>query len=192
MAVPRWPRSANVHAPPHCGAPGCATLLARLLALPMALLATAGHSQEQPGCQLRDGILNCAPGVSESPLPLIPIVSPTSGNAGETRASVPAPPVATARLALVGRAREGAWLRATLIAPGQAPPSDSACHWYHKPPGRLRWELIAGATGPTYRLQRNDMAYDVMVLVVLPSSAGSSRLISKPIGPVMALGTDAP
>ncbi|MFN7900834.1 MAG: hypothetical protein ACK5N0_14455 [Synechococcaceae cyanobacterium] len=165
---------------------------ARLLLPLAALLATAGHGQEPPGCQLLEGVLRCVPGVQQTPLQRIPILPPGFGGGGKSFASQPAPVASEARLVLQGRAQEGEWLRADLVGPGLSPPPDHAYHWYHKPPGRLRWELIAGASGAAYRLRRDDMAYEVMVLVVLPSSAGSQRLVSNPLGPVLALGASTP
>ena len=164
----------------------------RLLLPLAALLASAGHCQEPPGCQLREGVVRCVPGVQEAPLQRIPIVPPGSGGGGKGSASQPAPAPSEARLVLQGRAQEGEWLRADLVGPGLSPPLDQAYHWYHKPPGRLRWELIAGASGAAYPLRRDDLAYEVMVIVVLPSSAGSQRLASNEVGPVMALGASTP
>jgi hypothetical protein len=163
--------------------------LAALVAMPMAAV---GLAQEQPGCRMLDGLLQCAPGVGIAPLPRIPIVllearQRPGGGLGDQ-----APSVAAAPLLLQGLPQEGAWLKATVGSPGLKPLPDSAYHWYHKPPGRLRWELIPGASGATYQLQRGDMAYDVMVLVAVPSPDGSQRLLSNPLGPVMAHGASAP
>lgn len=156
-----------------------------------AVLAPNALGQESPGCKWLDGLLHCAPGVSVAPLQRIPILSSGSGKEPGS-SSVQPPSVAPPPLVLEGRAQEGAWLRAKIGTPGLTALPDSAYHWYHKPPGRLRWELISGATGPAYQLQRGDMAYEVMVVVALPSPGGSRRLISNVLGPVMALGASTP
>ncbi|MEB3362639.1 MAG: hypothetical protein VKI42_11015 [Synechococcaceae cyanobacterium] len=156
-----------------------------------AVVVADALCQEPPGCTLLDGMLQCAPGVSVAPLQRIPILLSGSGKE-QGGSSVRMPGVAAAPLVLEGRALEGAWLRANVGSPGLEPLPDSAYHWYHKPPGRLRWELITGASGPAYQLQRGDMAYEVMVLVAIPSPGGSRRLISNALGPVMALGASSP
>lgn len=172
----------------------------RWLEIPLSALAAAvvgtvvvagALCQEPPGCKLLDRVLQCAPGVSVAPLQRIPILLAGSGKE-QGSLSAQAPSLTAAPLMLEGRAQEGAWLRASVGSPGLEPLPDSAYHWYHKPPGRLRWELIPGASGPAYQLQLGDMAYEVMVLVALPSPGGSRRLISNALGPVMALGASSP
>jgi hypothetical protein len=163
-----------------------------LVALVAMAMAGAGLAQEQPGCTMLDGQLHCAPGVGIAPLPRIPIVRMEARQRQDDGFGGHPPSVAAAPLLLQGRPQEGAWLKATVGSPGLKPLPDSAYHWYHKPPGRLRWELIPGASGPTYQLRRGDMAYEVMVLVAVPSPDGSQRLLSNPVGPVMALGARAP
>jgi hypothetical protein len=163
--------------------------LAGLIAL---LIAAAALAQEQPACTLLDGLLQCARGVSITPLPRIPIVQSESRRQLGNPIGGRSPSVAVASLLLQGQPQEGAWLKATVGSPGLKPLPDSAYHWYHKPPGRLRWELIPGASWPTYQLQRGDMAYEVMVLVAVPSADGTQRLLSNPLGPVMALGASSP
>ena len=41
-------------------------------------------------------------------------------------------------------------------------------------------------------MQRGDMAYAVMVLIALPSPNGSRRIMSNPVGLILASGARAP
>jgi hypothetical protein len=163
-----------------------------LVAFLAVLAATAALGQEPPGCTLLDGQLRCSPGVGAAPLARIPIV--LSGSAQQPASSLSGltPHGANAAVALQGRAQEGAWLQASVDRAGLPLLSDGAYHWYHKPPGRLRWEFIEGASGPAYQLQRGDMAYEVMVVVVVPSPDGCQRLLSNSLGPVLARGATPP
>ena len=68
-----------------------------------------------------------------------------------------------------------------LFRSGLAP---SAFHWYRRAPGRLLWELIPSATGPGYTPVAGDVAYELMVIIALPTPTGSQRTSSAPVGPV--------
>lgn len=57
-------------------------------------------------------------------------------------------------------------------------------HWYRRAPGRLVWELIPAANEPSYSPVAGDVAYQVMVIVAVPSPTGSDRSSSAPVGPV--------
>lgn len=46
------------------------------------------------------------------------------------------------------------------------------------------WELIPAANGPTYSPVSRDVAYQIMVIVAVPSASGSDRSSSAPVGPV--------
>lgn len=126
-------------------------------------------------------------------MPRIPIVRSKSGQPQGSSLTGPAPSVDAAPVGLQGRPQEGAWLRASVASAGLSPLPDVAAYpRYHKPPGRRRWELTPGASGPTYQVQRGDMAYAVMVLIALPSPNGSRRIMSNPVGLILASGARAP
>jgi hypothetical protein len=90
------------------------------------------------------------------------------------------------QLLLQGEARQGALLRATARVDVLAALPPSAFHWYRLAPGRRHWQLIQGASGLSYRLTPSDVAYQVMVVVAVPTSGGSQRSVSQVVGPVMA------
>ena len=92
------------------------------------------------------------------------------------------------RSSVLRRINEGQLLQARVDADALAGLPPSAYHWYRLAPGRMAWELIAAAAGPTYRLQPGDVAYQVMVVVAVPTDTGSQRSASVPLGPVQAAG----
>jgi hypothetical protein len=97
--------------------------LATLIAL---LSPGAAQTQAQPGRELLDGLLLCAPAVNIAPLPRIPIVRSKSGQPQGSPLTGPAPSVDAAPVVLQGRPQEGAWLRASVASAGLSPLPDVA------------------------------------------------------------------
>ncbi|MEB3199386.1 MAG: hypothetical protein VKK62_02510 [Synechococcaceae cyanobacterium] len=173
------------------GRSGGATKLALLLVgVVLAGQGPALRAQDLVGCQLADGTLQCVPGLSADPQQQIRILRSQIAADQRLETAVQQSINGLSQLVLQGQAVEGALLQAN--AQGlQALPA-SAYHWYRKAPGRLRWELIAGASGPGYQIQRNDIAYELMVVIAVPSADGSQRAQSNSLGPVMAQAASSP
>ncbi len=165
------------------------TALPLLLALGIPLTQPLpGRSQDLVGCQLLGGTLQCVPGVSADPQQQIRILEGEIRRDQALEGAVEQGISGLRQLVLQGQAREGQLLQARVDADALAGLPPSAYHWYRLAPGRMAWELIAAAAGPTYRLQPGDVAYQVMVVVAVPTDAGSQRSASAPLGPVQAAG----
>jgi hypothetical protein len=135
--------------------------LALLLALAIPLaVPPAGRSQDLVGCQLVEGTLQCVPGLTANPQQQIRILEGQINRDQALEGAVEQGIAGLRQLVLRGEAREGKLLQA--------------------------WELIAGASGPSYTLRPGDVAYQVMVVVAVPSDGGSQRSASAPLGPVKA------
>lgn len=161
----------------------------RLASLALVLpLAVAGVSRAQDlvGCQLVNGSLQCVPGITASPQKQIRILEGEIGRDQALEGAVEQAVEGLGPLVLAGEARQGQMLRASLAADRAAGLPPSAFHWYRRPPGRRMWELISTAAGPSYTLRPGDVAYQVMVVVAVPSAGGSQRSASAPVGPVKA------
>ncbi len=158
--------------------PACLTLL--------FLLAGQGISglraQDLVGCQLVDATLQCVPGVTADPQQQIRILRRSIDADQQLEGAVEQQVAGLEALVLQGEARQGSLLRANALA--ALPPS--AFHWYRLAPGRRHWQLIEGASGPTYTLTPADVAYEVMVVVAVPTATGSQRSSSPVVGPIMA------
>ncbi len=155
------------------------------LAIPLAV-PPAGRSQDLVGCQLVEGTLQCVPGLTADPQKQIRILEGQINRDQALEGAVEQGIAGLSQLVLRGEAREGKVLQASLNADALAGLPASAYHWYRRPPGRMAWELIATASGPSYTLQPGDVAYQVMVVVAVPSDGGSQRSASAPLGPVRA------
>jgi hypothetical protein len=161
--------------------------LALLLALAIPLaVPPAGRSQDLVGCQLVEGTLQCVPGLTANPQQQIRILEGQINRDQALEGAVEQGIAGLRQLVLRGEAREGKLLQAGLDADAVAGLPATAYHWYRRPPGRMAWELIAGASGPSYTLRPGDVAYQVMVVVAVPSDGGSQRSASAPLGPVKA------
>lgn len=158
-----------------------------MFALPLAS-PLPGHSQDLVGCQLVEGTLQCVPGLSADPQQQIRILEGQIQRDQALEGAVEQGISGLRQLVLQGEAREGQLLQARVDADSVAGLPASAYHWYRRPPGRMAWELIAAASGPTYQLQAGDVAYQVMVVVAVPTDRGSQRNASAPLGPVRAAG----
>ena len=163
--------------------PACLAPLAVVLPLVAPGVACA---QDLVGCQLVDGTLQCVPGITASPQRQIRILEGEIGRDQALEGAVQQAIDGLGPLVLLGETRQGQLLRASLAADRVAGLPPSAFHWYRRPPGRRMWELITTASGPTYTLQPGDVAYQVMVVVAIPSTEGSQRSASAPVGPVKA------
>lgn len=149
--------------------------------------ATPVWSQDLVGCQLVDGTLQCVPGVTADPQQQIRILEGKIGRDQKLEGALEQSIDGLQQLVLQGQAQEGSVLQVALTADALAALPPSAFHWYHRPPGRLRWVLIPTASGPSYRIGRGDIAYQLMVVVAVPSGSSSKRQMSAPVGPVRAL-----
>ena len=153
------------------------------LLLPL-VIPTAGLGQDLVGCQLVEGTLQCVPGTTASPQQQIRILEGEIQRDRGLEGAVEQGIRALGPLVLAGEARQGQLLRVTLEADRAAALPPSAFHWYRRAPGRLMWELIPAANGPTYSPVSGDVAYQIMVIVAVPSASGSDRSSSAPLGPV--------
>ena len=167
------------------------TLLRRLG--PTLLLATGlvgqAPSQAQDmleGCQLVNGTLQCVPCVTADPQQQIRDLRQQISADQNLETAVEQQIAGLQQLVLQGQAAEGKLLQATLTADALAGLPPSAFHWYRLAPGSRRWVLIQQASGPSYMLTAADVNARVMVVVAVPSSGGSQRQASPPLGPVTA------
>jgi hypothetical protein len=159
-----------------------------LAALLAAGLSAGGlRAQDLVGCQLLDGSLQCVPGVSADPQQQIRILRKEIATDQKIEGAVEQRVTGLDRLLLQGEAREGRLLSAAAATGVLTPLPPTAFHWYRLAPGRRHWQLIQGATGPTYKLTAADVAYQVMVVVAVPVAGGSQRTVSTPVGPIKAI-----
>jgi hypothetical protein len=167
-------------------------LLAALAAMPFLASLPEVLAQDLVGCQLVDGSLQCVPGINADPQKQIRILRREIAADQSLEGAVEQRIDALGTLLLKGEAREGTLLRASLSAEALAGLPPTAFHWYRHAPSRNRWELIEGARGPTYLLGSGDVAWEVMVVVAVPTPQGSRRMASAPVGPVRAKTAGAP
>ncbi|MFY8149558.1 MAG: hypothetical protein ACOVNL_10140 [Prochlorococcaceae cyanobacterium] len=164
------------------------------LSLLTGLCAPALRSQDLVGCQLVDGSLQCVPGLDATPQQQIRILRGEISTDLQLEGAVEQRIEGLQALVLQGQAQVGALLQASLVAEGggamAATGNGLQYHWYRLAPGRLHWEQITGAAGPTYTPGPNDIAYQLMV-VVRTDGGTTQRVGSKPTGPVRA-GNPAP
>ncbi len=159
-------------------------------ALPLALLLAALpgapglRAQDLVGCQLVDGTLQCVPGVTADPQQQIQLLRQQIAGDQRLEGAVEQRITGLDQLLLQGQAMQGALLQATAAAEGLASLPPSAFHWYRLSPGQVQWQLIQGASGPTYALTPADVASQVMVVVAVPTPGGSQRSVSQVVGPV--------
>ncbi len=138
------------------------------------------------GCQLVGATLQCVPGVTADPQQQIRILRQEIAGDQQLEGAVEQGVEGLDNLVLKGEARQGALLEATASAEGLAALPPGAFHWYRLAPGRRHWQLIQGASGPSYPLTSADVAYKLMVVVAVPTGAGSQRSASQVVGPIMA------
>lgn len=175
------PASASAAAAP--AAPAFAWTLLAVVLLPLGC-AGAALGQDLVGCQLVEGTLQCVPGTTASPQQQIRILEGEIQRDEALEGAVEQGIRDLGALVLAGDARQGQLLRATLSADRVASLPPTAFHWYRRAPARQQWQLISGASGPTYTLGAGDVAYQIMVVVALPTPTGSQRSASAPVGPV--------
>jgi hypothetical protein len=159
-------------------------------ALPLGLLLLMGpgagsKAQDLVGCQLVEGTLQCVPGITADPQQQIKLLRQEIAGDQRIEGAVEQRIAGLNQLLLQGEARQGALLQA--MADGLAALPPSAFHWYRLAPGQSNWQLIQGASGPTYTLVAADVTYQVMVVVAVPTSNGSQRSQSQAVGPILAL-----
>ncbi len=162
-------------------------VLPSLAALLAVGLSSGGlRAQDLVGCQLLDGTLQCVPGVTADPQQQINILRSEIATDQKIEGAVEQRVAGLDRLLLQGEAREGQLLSAGAAAGALAALPPTAFHWYRLAPGRNHWQLVQGASGPTYKLTAADVAYQVMVVVAVPTGGGSQRSSSSPVGPIKA------
>ncbi len=156
----------------------------------MGLLLVLGpgaalRAQDLVGCQLVQGTLQCVPGITADPQQQIQLLRQEIAGDQQIEGAVEQRIAGLNQLLLQGEARQGALLQATAAAEGLTTLPPSAFHWYRLAPGTGQWQLIQGASGPTYALTTADVASQVMVVVAVPTASGSQRSVSQVVGPVM-------
>ncbi|MFM7676558.1 MAG: hypothetical protein ACKO5F_13485 [Synechococcus sp.] len=158
-------------------------------ALTLALGGQASlRAQDLVGCQLQDGTLQCVPGLDATPQQQIRILRGEIAADQQLEGAVEQRIEGLQQLVLQGEARVGALLQASLQ--GEAAAELAAMgpalqyHWYRLAPGRSQWERIPEAQGASYTPTSNDIAYQVMVVVVRSGGGTTQRVASAPVGPV--------
>jgi hypothetical protein len=143
------------------------------------------QAQDLVGCQLVDGQLSCVPGVSADPQSQIQALRQQISTDLQQESAVQQQIDGLQQLELQGEAVQGQLLQATAVADALAALPPQAFHWYRRTPGASQWLLIAGASGPTYVLQPEDVSAQVMVVVaVTVPGGGANRQASTVAGPV--------
>ena len=155
------------------------------LAWPAAGLSPL-RAQDLVGCQLVDGQLSCVPGVSADPQDQIRALRQEISSDLQQESAVQQQIDGLQQLVLQGEAVQGQALLAAAAADALASLPPQAFHWYRRSPGASQWLLIAGASGPRYVLQADDVAAEVMLVVAVPAAGGgSNRQVSPVVGPVV-------
>ncbi|MEB3166966.1 MAG: hypothetical protein VKO65_09900 [Cyanobacteriota bacterium] len=147
------------------------------------------RAQDLVGCRLVEATLQCLPGLDATPQQQIRILQGQISDDLAQEAMVQQDIDGLRQVLLEGSAVEGDLLRARmLVDPGVdltgLGANAAVYHWYRRAPGRDHWELIPAAQGDTYSVSRNDIAYELMVVVVVPGADGARRSSSAPVGPV--------
>jgi len=158
-----------------------------LAGLAGCLLATGipwGRAQDLVGCRLVEATLQCLPGVDATPQQQIQILKGEISDDLQKEAMVEQRIDGLRQVVLAGEAMEGSLVRAQLATEPGTDLGTVSFHWYRKAPGRNRWELIPSAQGDSYSVSRNDIAYELMVVVVVTTPDGTRRTQSAPLGPV--------
>lgn len=142
------------------------------------------------GCQLLNGTLQCVPGVTADPQQQIRDLRQEIAADQSMEVAVEQQISGLQQLVLMGELAEGSLLEANVAAGLTQDPlinlPAGAFHWYRLPAGGSQWLLISDASGPSYRLSSADVGSQVMVVVALPSGAGSQRQASPAVGPIGA------
>lgn len=142
-------------------------------------------AQDLVGCQLVDGSLQCVPGLTASPQQQIQIMRKEISTDIRLEGAVQQQINGLQSLVLKGQAVEGGLLAATAATETLAALPAPAYHWYRLTPGQTRWQLIQGATGPSYVLTAADVGQQILVVVVVRQVDGSvQRVPSAATAPV--------
>ncbi len=148
-----------------------------------------GRSQTMlSGCQLVAGTLQCVPGVTADPQQQIKDLRQQIATDQALENTVEQRIEGLSQMVLIGEVSAGSLLVATLAAGlsqdplVQLPPG--AFHWYRFSPGSSAWVLIDGASGPSYRLQPQDVGSQLMLVVAMQTPQGIKRQATAAVGPV--------
>ena len=167
------------------------TLLGLLAAGSALIGAWPATAQDLVGCQLVDGTLQCVPGLTASPQQQIKIMRKEISTDIQLEGAVQQQINGLQALVLKGKAVEGGLLAATADALASLPAP--TYHWYRLVPGQAQWQLIKGASGPTYVITAADVGQQILVVVVVNQSDGSVRRVSSaPTAPVQGQATLKP
>lgn len=161
------------------------TLAGWLIAASPAWLPATASAQDLVGCQLTDGSLQCVPGLTATPQEQIQIMRQEISTDIQLQGAVQQQINGLQSLVLQGQAVEGGLLAASALTQGPGAPPNPTYHWYRLTPGQTRWQLIKGATGPTYALTAADVGQQVLVVAVVQQSDGRvQRMPSAPTNPI--------
>ena len=167
-----------------------ASLVAAGLAASAWLAAITGASAQSmmSGCQLVGGTLQCVPGVTADPQQQIDDLRQQIATDQQLENVVQQRIEGLSQLVLIGDVVEGSLLLANL---GAGLPQDplinlppGAFHWYRLTPGSSKWVLINSVTGPSYRLQPQDVGCQLMLVIAVATPSGSQRQASVVVGPI--------
>ena len=146
-------------------------------------------AQELVGCQLVDGGLQCVPGLTASPQQQIQILNQQINSTQQLEGAMEQRIAGLQTLLLQGQAVEGGLLAASGAAAALAALPASAFHWYRLNPGQSRWQLIPGASGPTYSITAADVGQSILVVVVVPQADGRVQRLASPATTVVVSRT---
>lgn len=147
----------------------------------LAIPTPRATAQDLVGCQLVDGGLQCVPGLTASPQQQIQILQQQINRTQQLEGAVQQRIAGLQSLLLLqGQAVEGGLLAASAAADVLAAVPASAFHWYRLAPGQARWQLIPGASGPSYAVTAADVGQAILVVVALPQADGSVQRLASP------------
>lgn len=158
---------------------------------PALIVAATSRSaaQDLVGCQLVDGGLQCVPGLTASPQQQIQILEQQINNTQQLEGAIQQRIAGLQSLLLQGQAVEGGLLAASGSAAALAALPASSFHWYRLNPGQSRWQLIPGASGPTYSITAADVGQSILVVVVVPQADGRVQRLASPATTVVVSRT---
>ena len=154
----------------------CLTLMA---AVPLGVSAQG----MLPGCRLDNGSLQCVPGLTASPEKQIQVLDGQIQQGLQQEGHLQQAIKGLQRFVLVGKAREGALLKAELKLQG-ADIDELEVHWYRRS-GQGNWKLVESGSGHNYSVGPEDRDDRLMAVLVVRGQDGNiQRSSSNVIGPI--------